>query len=191
MKFCSHCGASLRQGIPEDDDRPRHICDSCGIIHYQHPKIIAGCLPIWGEQILLCRRAIPPRKGFWTLPAGFMEMGETLEHAASREAHEEANVSVEMQSLFSVISLPHISQVYVFFLANMTEPSFSPGRESLETQLFTEAEIPWREISFETVYRALKHYFSDRLTGQYSLHMEEIGPDSRRMVADSENRRLP
>lgn len=184
MKFCSQCGAPVRQGVPEGDDRLRHICNSCGTVHYQNPKIIAGCIPVWDDRILLCRRAIEPRKGYWTLPAGFMEQGETLAQAASREAWEEANVRVRTSSLFTLFSLPHISQVYAFYLADMVDEQFFPGAESLETRLFSEDEIPWQQISFETVFRTMTYFFTDRQAGEYCLHHEDIDRDSRRMLLD-------
>jgi ADP-ribose pyrophosphatase YjhB (NUDIX family) len=183
MKYCSNCGSPVRQGIPDGDDRPRFICDRCGTVHYHNPKLIVGCIPVWNGQVLLCRRAIDPRKGYWTLPAGFMEQGETLAHGAAREAMEEANVKVELGELYTLFSLPHISQVYAFFHARMTDGRFFPGAESLETQLFGEEEIPWDDIAFETVHRSLTYYFDERKRGEYCLHVEEIGPDARRIVA--------
>jgi ADP-ribose pyrophosphatase YjhB (NUDIX family) len=181
MKFCTYCGGSLRHGTPEGDDRPRHICDACGAIHYQNPKVIAGCIPVWQDRVLLCKRAIEPRLGYWTLPAGFMELGETLAEAACREAREEANVEVELDQLYAMFSLPHISQVYAFFRARMVEERFSAGAESLEVRLFREAEIPWDEISFETVYRSLRLFFADLRNGGFVFRLEDIGPDSRKM----------
>ena len=187
MKFCSECGARVRQGVPAGDDHERHICDACGTVHYRNPKIIAGCIPVWADKVLLCRRAIEPRIGYWTLPAGFMELGETLSHAARREAMEEANVTVEIESLHSLFSLPHISQVYVFFHARMVDGHFFPGLESLETRLFSEEEIPWEEISFETVRRSLQHFFADRRAGRFVLHAEDIGPAHRSLAHDPLN----
>jgi ADP-ribose pyrophosphatase YjhB (NUDIX family) len=181
MNYCTHCGTSRRTGIPEGDDRPRHICDSCGTIHYQNPKLIAGCIPVWQDRILLCKRAIEPRLGYWTLPAGFMELGETLPDAARREAREEANIEVELDSVYTIFSLPHISQVYVFFRAHMLEERYSAGSETLEARLFREDEIPWTEISFETVYRSLRLFFADRKQGSYAFRLETITPDQRRM----------
>ncbi len=181
MNYCTHCGTSLRTGIPEGDDRPRYICDSCGTIHYQNPKLIAGCIPIWQDRILLCKRAIEPRLGYWTLPAGFMELGETLPDAARREAREEANIEVELESVYTIFSLPHISQVYVFFRARMLEERYSAGLETLEARLFREDEIPWNEISFETVHRSLRLFFADRKQGNYAFRLETITPDQRRM----------
>lgn len=176
MKYCSECGSPVRIGIPAGDDRPRHICDTCGATHYHNPKVIAGCIPVWDDRVLLCRRAIEPRVGFWTLPAGFMELGENLPSAASREAMEEANVTVEIDGLYNLFSLPHLSQVYVFFLARMVTENHSPGYESLETRLFSEEEIPWEELSFETVRRSLRYFFADRASGQFSLRMEDVLP---------------
>jgi len=185
VKYCSECGARVRHGVPEGDDRPRHICDACGHIHYLNPKIIAGCIPVWEDRVLLCRRAIEPRRGYWTLPAGFMEQGETLFEAARREAWEEANVRVDAGELFTVFSLPHISQVYVFFYTPMMDARFHPGEESLETRLFAEEEIPWREISFETVFRSLNYFFADRKRGVLAPRMDDIGPDARRMLDEA------
>lgn len=181
MKFCSACGARLRQGIPEGDDRQRYICDACDTVHYQNPKLIAGCIPVWEGRILLCKRAIEPRKGFWTLPAGFMELGETIAQAAAREAQEEANIDVAIGDIFTIFNLPHISQVYVFFRAEMISGDFSAGAESLETRLFGEAEIPWEEISFETVHRSLQYFLSDRRTGEFRMRVQDISHDPRRM----------
>lgn len=185
MKYCSDCGASVRQGVPQGDDRVRHICDACGRVHYLNPKVIAGCIPVWGDKVLLCRRAIEPRKGYWTLPAGFMEQGETLAEAARREAWEEANVRVNTGELYTLFSLPHISQVYVFFHASMVNEKFHPGEESLETRLFAEHEIPWCALSFETVFRSLHYFFADRRQGGFVMHIEDIGPDARRMLDEA------
>ncbi|TAN52869.1 MAG: NUDIX hydrolase [Methylococcaceae bacterium] len=173
MKYCSICGASIRYEIPEGDNRKRHICISCGFIHYQNPKIIAGCIPAWEESILLCRRAIEPRLGLWTVPAGFMEQGETLSEAASRETWEEATAEVELDGVHTIITIPHISHVQVLFRAHLKEPKFSPGYESLETKLFNETEIPWNELAFETVHRALHLYFTDKHQGNFKTHIED------------------
>jgi ADP-ribose pyrophosphatase YjhB (NUDIX family) len=174
MKFCSQCGASLRYSIPDGDDRKRYLCDACGVIHYQNPKIIAGTVPIWEGKVLLCKRAIEPRKGFWTLPAGFMELGETTDEAAIRETDEEANAAVDLQGLYTMYSLPFISQVHIFYRAELRSGQFSPGSESLETRLFDESEIPWDELSFETVIETLKCYFEDRRKGQFSLRVSGV-----------------
>lgn len=176
MKFCNQCGASLSLLVPEGDDRKRHVCEACGTIHYVNPRIVAGCLPVFEDRVLLCRRAIHPRKGYWTLPAGFMENGETLEQAASRETLEEACASVELDALYTVFSLPHISQVYVFFRARLPKPDFSAGTESLEVALFSEEEIPWDDLAFPTMTDTLRYYFEDRKTGDYPLRSNTIAP---------------
>lgn len=173
MNYCPDCSEPLHEKVPEGDDRLRHVCVSCGAIHYQNPKVIAGCIPFYGEQVLLCRRAIQPRYGLWTLPAGFMELGESVSEAASREAAEEACVRVTPESCYTLISLPDLSQVYIFYLARMAEPQFHPGPESLEVSLFSESEIPWDDLAFETVRRTLSHFFSDMKKGAY-LFREEV-----------------
>lgn len=169
MNFCSHCGNSVRVAIPEGDNRPRHICDHCGTIHYQNPRIIAGCLPVFEDKVLLCRRAIEPRLGFWTLPAGFMENGESTEEAALRETYEEAVADVEIQSLYTVTSILHVNQVQMFYLAHMPVPEFDISSESLEVALFAEDEIPWDDLAFQTIHNALRFYFEDRKRGEFPL----------------------
>ena len=174
MKFCSSCGASVVYQVPEDDIRERAVCTDCGTIHYQNPKIIAGTLPVWGDQVLLCKRAIEPRRGYWTLPAGFMENGETAEAGGARETMEEANASVENPNLYTVFSLPHISQVYMFFKADLVGPSYSSGPESLEVELFSENDIPWDELAFPVITKTLKHYFADRTCSNFPVHYENL-----------------
>ncbi len=176
MKFCTQCGSGLELRVPEGDDRERYVCRSCGHVHYQNPRIVAGCLPVHDGQVLLCRRAIEPRKGFWTVPAGFMENGETVEQAALRETLEEACARVELDGIYAMFSLPHISQVYVFFRGHLETPEFGVGDESLEVKLFTEEEIPWQELAFPTINQTLRFYFEDRVTGDYPVRSREIGP---------------
>ena len=177
MKFCSECGKPVFLRIPEGDNRPRYVCEYCQTIHYQNPRIIAGCLPIWGEQILLVKRAIEPRYGLWTLPAGFMENDETLEQGAQRECFEEANARVEMDGLYALFSLPHINQVCVIYRCRLLDLEFSPGSESLETRLFTEHEIPWQQLAFRTISTTLECYFADRQTGKFGLHTRDFQSD--------------
>ncbi len=179
MNFCSECGAPLTLKIPAGEDRQRHVCEHCGTIHYQNPKIIAGCIPEWRGKILLCRRAIEPRSGLWTLPAGFMELGETLEQAAARETLEEACAAVEGLVLYTVLSLPHVDQVHVFFRSRLIQPCFAPGMESLETELFLETEIPWSELAFSTVRRTLEAYLTDRRKGSFEPLVETLPPSKR------------
>lgn len=129
MNFCSACGASVDYIVPEDDTRERAVCSGCDTVHYQNPKVITGTLPVWGDRVLLCKRAIEPRRGYWTLPAGFLENGETAETGAARETMEEANAEVSQPTLYTVFSLPHISQVYMFFKAELIGPAYSSGSE--------------------------------------------------------------
>lgn len=177
MNYCSHCGsAKLVQKIPSGDNLPRFVCEKCDTIHYQNPKIVTGCLPTWEDQILLCKRAIEPRYGLWTLPAGFMENNETVEQAAARETWEEARAHLEPLSLYAVFSLPYISQVYIMFRAQLRELTFAPGAESLEVGLFRQEEIPWEQLAFLVIRQTLKDYFQDRKIGQFPLHVSEIIP---------------
>lgn len=162
MKFCSSCGASVSLRIPEGDNRERFVCDSCATIHYQNPKIVAGCIPEWEGHILLCRRAIEPRYGLWTLPAGFMENGETTEQAAMRETWEEAGARVDITSLYSIFSIPHISQVYMLFRGELCNGHYTPGHESLECELFQEHSVPWERLAFPVVQETLQRYFVDK-----------------------------
>ena len=174
MKFCADCGAPVELRVPAGDDRERYTCQVCGRIHYQNPKLVVGCLAEYEKRVLLCRRAIEPRLGFWTLPAGFMENGETVEEAAIRETAEEANARVEIFSLFSVVSLPHISQVYMLFRARLLGEDFGPGHETMETRLFPEQDVPWQELAFPSITHTLRRYFEDRATGVFGLHSATI-----------------
>lgn len=176
MKFCSACGAAVALRIPDDDSRPRHVCTACGTVHYQNPNMVIGSLPEWKDKILLCRRAIEPRLGLWTLPGGFMENGESTTQAAIRETLEEANARIEIGELYSMYSLPYINQVHLLFRARLLDLDFSPGIESLEVRLFGEAEIPWDEIAFRPIRFSLEHFFAERKQGQFNLHVGELPP---------------
>lgn len=160
--------------IPDGDDRPRYVCLSCNAVHYSNPKIVAGCIPVWDDRILLCRRAIEPRAGLWTLPAGFMENGETTPAAAARETLEKARAQVEIEALYSVFNLPHINQVYLLFRARLRDLDFAPGAESLEVALFREAEIPWDLLAFPVVRETLRMYFADRAQGVFPVRVGDI-----------------
>ncbi|NIB43013.1 NUDIX hydrolase [Pseudomaricurvus alkylphenolicus] len=174
MKYCSNCGAGVRLQIPAGDDRQRHVCNECDTIHYQNPHIIAGCLPIYEDRVLLCKRAIEPRHGYWTLPAGFMENGETTEEGALRESWEEARAVMTLDGLYTLFSLPEINQVYMFFKGTLDNLEFGPGPESLEVELFTEQQIPWDELAFPVVKKTLRHYFADRPNDHYPLRSEAL-----------------
>lgn len=180
MKFCSQCGHPVEQRVPTGDNMPRFVCQQCDTIHYQNPNIVAGCLPMFGDQILMCKRAIEPRYGLWTLPAGFMENNETLEQAAMRESMEEANANVKLLNLYTVFSLPHVNQVYMLYLAELLDDNFSPGIESLEVKLFDEKDIPWNELAFRTIHYTLKYFFEDRRRGQFELRSHLVGPSEKR-----------
>lgn len=176
MNFCSHCGGSVALSVPLGDHLPRFICQTCNIIHYQNPKMVVGTIPEWEDKILLCRRAIEPKHGLWTLPAGFMENSETTAQGAMRETWEEAYAVVEIQSLYSLYNLPHINQVYLMFRAKLLNLDFGPGPESLEVALFREQDIPWDALAFRTIEATLKTYFADRKTGEFRFHMGDISP---------------
>lgn len=182
MKFCSECANPLALLTPPDDNRPRHVCQHCGTIHYQNPKMVIGSIPVWesdGEtSVLLCKRAIEPRHGYWTLPAGFMENGETTTEAAIRETEEEAGAHIRLQPLFSLMNVPHVQQVHMFYRAQLLDLDYAAGVESLEVRLFTEAEIPWDDLAFQTVAHTLKFFFADlkkiREGGDYGFHTHDI-----------------
>ena len=179
ITHCNLCGTAVETKVPEADTHPRAVCPACGHIQYQNPKLVVGSLPVWEERILLCRRAIEPRFGRWTLPAGFMENGETATEGAMREAMEEANARIEIDELYSFYSLPHISQVYVFFRARLMDLDFSPGVESLEVKLVREDEIPWDDLAFASVKRTLQNFVEDRRRGVFVPRFGEIRPPER------------
>jgi ADP-ribose pyrophosphatase YjhB (NUDIX family) len=174
MKYCSQCGAEVGIDVPEGDNRPRHVCPECETIHYQNPKVVVGCIPVWEDRVLLCRRAIEPRYGLWTLPAGFMENGETAQQGAARETMEEASAEVEVNDLYSLFNLPHIDQVYMLFRSQLLDLEFGPGSESLDVRLFREEEIPWDEIAFPVVKETLKLFFADARSGAFPLRSGTI-----------------
>ena len=176
MKFCSQCGAPVALRVPPGDTLERYVCEACHAVHYRNPKMVVGCVVEWDDRVLLCRRAIEPRHGLWTVPAGYLEIGETLEHGAERETLEEANARVEIGPLYAVYNIPHIGQVYLLFRARLLDADVRPGAETLEVALYKESEIPWDRLAFATVRNTLQHYFSDRRKGLFQLHMGTIEP---------------
>ena len=174
MIYCSKCGARVTERIPAGDNRQRYVCDACDTVHYQNPNIVAGCVPVWDNRLLLCRRAIEPRYGLWTLPAGFMENGESTEQAAERETQEEAGASVIDLTLYGVFSIPHINQVYMMFRAQLEKDDYHPGTESLDVRLFEEHEIPWDKLAFPVVRLTLERYFEDARSSHFPVHVENI-----------------
>lgn len=170
VKFCSQCAGQVRLQVPEGDTLPRYVCSSCGVVHYENPKIVVGCVPEAGERVLLCRRAIEPRRGYWTVPAGFMENGETMAQGAARETLEEALATVEVGELFAVVDVVHARQVHMMFRATLVGDSYGAGLESLEAEMFLEEQIPWPDIAFPSVRFSLEKWFEDRRTGYRGVH---------------------
>lgn len=176
IRYCMHCGAEVGYAIPHGDNRPRHQCQNCGYIHYENPRLIVGCVATWKNRILLCKRAIEPRRGYWTLPAGFMENGETTVEAACRETQEEAGAHVIADAPFTMTSIAHINQVHLFYRGHLNSPEFSAGEESLEVRLLLPSEIPWQDIAFRSVSYCLKCYLSDIETGTFGFHENHLAP---------------
>ena len=182
MKFCSECAHPVELQVPDGDNRPRYVCRQCTTIHYQNPKLVVGSIPVWEEggqlQVLLCKRAIEPRYGYWTLPAGFMENSETTGEAALRETEEEAGADIELGQLFTLLNVAQVHQVHLFYLARLRSLDFAPGIESLDVRMFAEHEIPWDELAFPTIRTTLELFFADRVKmregGQYGFHSRDI-----------------
>ena len=175
IKHCRQCGTAVQHRIPDDGDtKVRAVCPACHTIHYINPLNVVGTIPVWGDKVLLCKRNIEPRKGKWTLPAGFMELGETTAEGAARETVEEAGAQFDMQALFSLINVARVGQVHLFYRATLLSPTFAPGIETQEAMLFDEADIPWDEIAFRTVKETLEHFFADRRAGHFGFHTLDI-----------------
>jgi ADP-ribose pyrophosphatase YjhB (NUDIX family) len=175
IKHCKNCGTAVVYRQPDDGDtKNRAVCPACNTVHYENPLNVVGTVPVWGDKVLLCKRNIEPRKGKWTLPAGFMELDETTAEGAARETVEEAGAQFEMQALFSVLSVPKVGQVHLFYRAKLTSDQFDPGYETQEAKLFAESEIPWDEIAFRTVKVTLERFFADRAVGVFGVHQVDI-----------------
>lgn len=175
IRHCKQCGTAVVYRVPDDGDtKERAVCPICHTIHYENPLNVVGTVPHWGDRVLLCKRNIEPRKGKWTLPAGFMELNETTVEGAARETEEEAGAQFEMQELFTLLNVARVGQVHLFYRARLLSDQFAPGFETQEARLFTEAEIPWDEIAFRTVKETLEHYFSDRRAGSYRFRTVDI-----------------
>ncbi|MFO1219884.1 MAG: NUDIX hydrolase [Burkholderiaceae bacterium] len=175
IKHCRACGTAVDYRVPADDNRERAVCAACGEIHYENPLNVVGTVPVWGDQVLLCRRNIEPRYGLWTLPAGFLELGESTEAGALRETDEEAGAQIELEGLFTVLNVVRVGQLHLFYRARMLGPALNPGPETIEARLFREHEVPWDEIAFRTVRQTLQHFFEDRQRGQFGVHCADIG----------------
>ena len=175
MNFCVICGHKTTEKIPLGDHQLRRVCTDCGNIHYINPKVICGALVLFENKVLMCRRAIEPRYGLWTLPAGYMELFETMEQGAARETREEAEAEIDIEQLYCMYNIPRIGQIYVLFKANLIDGQFGAGEETIESRLFSEDEIPWAELAFPSVEQTLRHYFADRKTNQFQMHLETLG----------------
>jgi ADP-ribose pyrophosphatase YjhB (NUDIX family) len=178
MNFCTNCGRPLTVKIPEGDDRPRHVCESCGVIHYRNPRMVVGCIPVLGDRILLCRRAIEPRLGKWTIPAGYLENGETVTEGARRESFEEARARYAELVPYRLYNIRHVNQMYLIFRGVLADSGFGPGEESLAVDLFEESEIPWSELAFKVIFTCLSHFFEDRRKGGFPFQVGDILPEA-------------
>jgi ADP-ribose pyrophosphatase YjhB (NUDIX family) len=175
IRHCRACGQPVDYRVPADDNRERAVCATCGEIHYENPINVVGTVPVWGDQVLLCRRNIEPRYGLWTLPAGFLELGESTEAGAIRETDEEAGARIELQGLFTVLNVVRVGQVHLFYRARLHDTRFAPGPETIEARLFREPEVPWDQIAFRTVRTTLERFFADRRAGHFGVHCADIG----------------
>ena len=175
FKHCKACGGPVEYRVPIDDNRDRATCTLCGHVHYENPLNVVGTVPAWGDEVLLCRRNIEPRYGLWTLPAGFMELGETIAEGALRETDEEAGARIELEGLYAVLNVVKVGQVHLFYRARLLDTDFAPGPETIEARLFREESVPWEEIAFRTVRETLRRYFDDRRRGAFGLHCADVG----------------
>ena len=169
QRFCSQCGTPITCLTPPDDNRVRAVCEACGAVHYQNPRNVVGVLATWEDKILLCRRAIQPRRNKWTLPAGFMELGETTAQGAMRETQEEAGARIELGALYTIIDVPHVDQVHFFYLGRALSDELFPGPESTEAGFYHPQDIPWNDLAFRTVATTLQHYVEDARVGIFPV----------------------
>ena len=174
MNFCPQCGSPVMQKVPADDNRPRHVCSGCGAIHYQNPKVIVGCIPVWEDRILMCRRDIKPRRGYWTLPAGFLENGETVADGARRETLEETGSLVTDLEPYLMVDIVYINQIYLMFRSRLPAPDFHPTRESAEVKLVDAESIPWDTIAFKVIEKTLHYFLQDQISGKYVFRTDRI-----------------
>ena len=179
MNFCSNCGNKVTLGTPPGDDRPRYLCQSCGIIHYENPKVVVGCIPEKDGKILLCRRAIEPRSDKWTLPAGYLENGETVAQGARRETLEEAGARVEILAPYALFNICYVNQIYLMFRAGIIDSIGKAGSESSDVRFFSERDLPWDQIAFTVIEQTLRHYFKDKPSGLFPFHIGDILPITR------------
>lgn len=178
INFCTSCGKPVTLEVPDGDNRERQVCHSCGVIQYQNPKVVAGCIPVWEDKILMCKRAIEPRYGLWTVPAGFLENGESIEDGAARETWEEACAKVKNVTLYQIYNLIHTNQIYVLFRADMCDADgYGVGTESLEVELVEEKDIRWDEIAFEVISGTLKRFLHERNSGKFEVKIDSIFPE--------------
>lgn len=176
IRYCLLCGSNASFIVPDGDSLPRHVCGTCGYIHYENPRLVVGCVAEWEGKILLCRRAIEPQRGFWTLPAGFMENGETTAQGAYRETLEETGATVLIDAPFAIINIAHINQVHLFYRGRLISPDYCAGEESLEVAILKPEDIPWRELAFRSVTLCLESYLSDRANGSFGFHEAALQP---------------
>ena len=176
IQYCTQCGSDVSLRIPPGDSLPRYVCNTCHHIHYENPRLVVGCVAEWQGRILLCRRAIEPQFGFWTLPAGFMENGETTAQAAIRETHEEAGAHILIDAPFALVNIAHINQVHLFYRGHLSTPDYAAGSESLEVQLLPPADIPWQDLAFRSVRLCLERYLADRERGVFGFHESQLDP---------------
>ena len=174
MNYCSNCASPVEYTVPPNDDRPRFVCKNCGTVHYQNPRLVVGCIPIWQDKILFCLRDIEPRRGKWTLPAGYLENGETVMEGARRESLEETGAKLDRLAPYLLFDIPHINQLYLMFRARMKSPDFHRTKESAQVRLFDAQEIPWDEIAFPVIEETLQIYLADRPDGEFPFQIHPI-----------------